>query len=184
MRHFLIGTTFTIAIAILGCGPSIAQQTKTAGQCNADYAANKPAIQAAKIKKKDFVASCRAGNEVIPGAAAAPAPTTPPVVAAPAPAAPVAPAAPATTGFFGRKKVAPAAPAPSTGAPTAANQFAAEAQAQGRCPGATVVWVNTKSGVYHFVGTKNYGNTKSGAYMCETDATAAGDRASKTEKHP
>ena len=44
--------------------------------------------------------------------------------------------------------------------------------------------MNTKSGVYHFAGTKNFGATKTGAYMCETDATAAGDRASKTEKHP
>ena len=50
--------------------------------------------------------------------------------------------------------------------------------------GQTVVWVNTKSGVYHFAGTKNYGHTKAGAYMCETDATAAGDHASKDEKHP
>ena len=40
------------------------------------------------------------------------------------------------------------------------------------------------SGVYHFAGTKNYGTTKAGAYMCENDATAAGDRASKQEKHP
>ena len=184
MRQLLVGATLTVAFALLGCWPSFAQQTKTAAQCNADYAANKPAIQAAKVKKKDFVASCRAGNEVIPGAAAAPAPAAPPIAAAPAPVAPAKPAAPANTGFFGRKKASPVARTPSTGAPIAANQFASQAQAEGRCPGATVVWVNTKSGVYHFAGSRNFGTTKAGAYMCEADATAAGDRASKTEKHP
>ena len=56
MRHLLVGATFTVAFSLLGCWPSLAQQTKTAAQCNADYAANKPAIQAAKVKKKDFVA--------------------------------------------------------------------------------------------------------------------------------
>jgi hypothetical protein len=43
---------------------------KTAKECNADYAANKAAIKASGETKKDFVASCRAGNETIPAAAA------------------------------------------------------------------------------------------------------------------
>ncbi len=191
MRRFLLVSTVAIGLGAMAWGPAAAQQPKTAAQCNADYAANKPAIKAAKIKKKDFVASCRAGNEAIPGAAAPPPAQT--AAPAPAPAAPPPAAAPASKpGFFGRKKATPApaqtaTPAPSPVAPTApagANQFQAAAQAQSRCPGALVVWVNTKSGVYHFAGTKNYGNTKQGAYMCESDAAAAGDRASKTEKHP
>ena len=180
MRRLIIFTAVSMALAALAQSPASAQQTKTAAQCNADYAANKAAIQAAKLKKKDFVASCRAGNEVIPGAAtAAPAPAPAPVqTAAPAAPAPVQPAAPSSP-------LNPfATPTTTTGAPVAANQYASAAQAEGRCPGATVVWVNTKSGVYHFAGTKNYGTTKAGAYMCENDATAAGDRASKQEKHP
>ena len=32
------------------------------------------------------------------------------------------------------------------------------------------VWVNTRSGVYHYPGTRWYGNTKSGKYMKEKDA--------------
>ncbi|BCM89384.1 nuclease [Abditibacteriota bacterium] len=36
------------------------------------------------------------------------------------------------------------------------------------------VWVNTKSGVYHYPGTRWYGNTKQGEYMSEKDALAAG----------
>src|SRR6266498_2777429 len=84
---------------------------------------------------------------------------------------------------------APAATAPASkpttaAAPTAAGQFSTETQAKARCPGDTVVWVNLDSKVYHFAGTRNYGTTKSGAYMCEKDATAAGSRAAKNEKRP
>lgn len=32
--------------------------------------------------------------------------------------------------------------------------------------------------------TRDYGNTKHGAYMCEADAQAAGNRAAKNERHP
>jgi hypothetical protein len=47
-----------------------------------------------------------------------------------------------------------------------------------------VVWVNDKSHVYHFPGTRDYGNTKHGEYMCEADAQSAGNRAAKNEHHP
>ena len=77
----------------------------------------------------------------------------------------------------------PFAPTPHVGA-TGAGQFATDAQARARCPSDTVVWVNTKSNIYHFAGRRDYGNTKQGAYMCEADAKAAGDRAAKNEKHP
>jgi hypothetical protein len=51
-------------------------------------------------------------------------------------------------------------------------------------PSDTVVWVNTKSRVYHYSGIRDYGNTKHGAYMCEADAKAGGDRAAMNEHHP
>lgn len=71
----------------------------------------------------------------------------------------------------------PAAPAQTAApAPTGAGQFASEAEARYRCPTDKVVWVNTRSRVYHYQGTHNYGHTKEGAYMCEADARAAGDR--------
>jgi hypothetical protein len=139
---------------------------KTAKECGADYDANKPAIKAAGQTKKAFVASCRAGNETIPAAPAA-APTAAP---APAPAA----AAPA-----------PMAPAPAAAAPKPmAAPSASEMEVKAKCPSDTVVWLNTKSRIYHFAGTHSYGNTKQGAYMCEMDAKAAGDRAAENEKHP
>lgn len=143
---------------------------KTAAQCNSEYSANKVAIKAGGQTKKEFVAACRSGTETIPTAAAAPAPAPAPIAPAPAPApAPYKPA--------------PVAPRPTAGA-TGAGGFATEGEARARCPSDTVVWVNTKSGVYHFAGTHNYGTTKQGTYMCEADAKAAHDRAAENEKHP
>ena len=52
------------------------------------------------------------------------------------------------------------------------------------CGSGTIVWANLDSKIYHFTGNKDYGNTKSGAYMCERDATSQGMRAAKNEKHP
>ena len=148
---------------------------KSAKDCSAEYSANKDAIKASGQKKKDFIAACRSGTETVPPA---PAAAAPPAAPAPAPMAAPAPApmAPAP---------APMAPAPKPmAAPTGAGEFQTDAEAKARCPTDTVVWVNTKSGVYHFAGTRSYGKTKQGAYMCEADAKAAGRRASEKEKHP
>jgi hypothetical protein len=38
------------------------------------------------------------------------------------------------------------------------------------------VWVNTPSGVYHYPGTRWYGNTNEGEYMSEKDALVSGYR--------
>lgn len=84
------------------------------------------------------------------------------------PAAGTTQAAPAT---------APAAKT-KTKAPIA-GQFATEAEAKSHCPADDVVWANNKSKIYHAAGTKGYGTTKKGAYMCRKDADAAGFRAPK-----
>ncbi len=149
---------------------------KTVSQCDAEYAANKAAIRASGQTKKDFVAACRAGNETIPQGTAA----APPAAPAPAPSPASAPA-PAPTQASG----VPAEPLYSSlPKPIASGEFASDQQASAHCPADTVVWVNTKSRVYHFAGTHNYAHTKEGAYMCEADAKAAGDRAAMNERHP
>jgi len=165
MRQFVIHSLAAAAIGALLAFPIAPAFAKTAAQCNADYAANKAAIKASGQTKKAYVAACRADTTGAPSTAAA-APT--------APAGYQQPPAPAPPPF---------APTPQVGA-TGAGQFATDAQARARCPSDTVVWVNTKSNVYHFVGRRDYGNTKQGGYMCEVDAKAAGDRAAKNEKHP
>ncbi|HEX9168551.1 MAG TPA: hypothetical protein VF886_06425 [Roseiarcus sp.] len=112
---------------------------------------------------QEFLKQCRTQKESSAAPAATPA-------AAPAPA----PAAPAQT--YQPKPV----PAQTAARATGAGQFTTAGEAQARCPSDKVVWVNTKSHVYHYAGTRSYGTTKQGAYMCEADANAAGDRASKS----
>jgi hypothetical protein len=72
-------------------------------------------------------------------------------------------------------------PPPGQGA---GNQYTTERQASFHCPSDTVVWANTRSNIYHFRGTHNYGSTVAGAYMCEQDAITEGMRAAKNERHP
>ncbi len=67
--------------------------------------------------------------------------------------------------------------------PTGAGQFHTEAEARYRCPTDKVVWVNTDSHIYHYQGARYYGQTKKGAFMCEADAKAAGDRAARNIVH-
>ncbi len=47
------------------------------------------------------------------------------------------------------------------------------------CPGDVVVWVNTRSGVYHYQGERYFGSTKQGKFVCEKAARAEGDRPTK-----
>ncbi len=73
---------------------------------------------------------------------------------------------------------------PGSATSTDANQYSTEAKARAHCGGDTVVWANTRSKIYHFRGTANYGNTVAGAYMCEGDSIGEGMRAAKNETHP
>jgi hypothetical protein len=82
--------------------------------------------------------------------------------------APYAQTPPAATG---RTPATSAAPAP---APGATGQFTTEAAARQHCPSDTVVWVNLGSKAYHASGTKYYGKTKRGAYMCQKEADQSG----------
>jgi hypothetical protein len=44
------------------------------------------------------------------------------------------------------------------------------------CARDTLVWVNTKSGIYHLPGMRWYGRTQEGEYMCKKAAEQAGHR--------
>jgi hypothetical protein len=124
----------------------------------------------------EFLKQCRAQLASTGGSSAAPQGGFAPAAPAPAPAP--APAQQQGSWFPWQRPSAPApAPAPANygaPAPTGAGSSASAQEAQYRCPGATVVWVNEKSYMYHFPGTHDYGNTKRGEYMYEADAQAAG----------
>jgi hypothetical protein len=74
---------------------------------------------------------------------------------------------------------------PRTTSPSApAGQFSSESDAKLHCPTDNVVWANTQSKIYHYSGTKYYGKTKQGAYMCQQDSDRSGFHAAKNEKAP
>ncbi len=148
---------------------------KTVRACQEEWRANRAANEAAGITQKAYVEKCRAGvTAAQPTPAPSPAPT---------------PARPAARTTAPPPTMPPSAPSPARaptkiGTPAGAGQFATVAEAKVRCPRDTVVWVNLDSKIYHFAGYKDYGTTKTGAYMCERDTAAAGFRAAKNEKHP
>jgi hypothetical protein len=57
--------------------------------------------------------------------------------------------------------------------------FSSEDDAQAHCPDLTVVWLNLNSGIYHMKAERWYGATNNGAYVCQQEADAAGDRATE-----
>jgi hypothetical protein len=54
--------------------------------------------------------------------------------------------------------------------------FDTEAAAQRHCPSDVIVWLNTKTGIFHEKGMRWYGRTREGAYVCRREALADGDR--------
>lgn len=61
--------------------------------------------------------------------------------------------------------------------------FSTQAAAQAHCPNDTVVYGENKSGgVYHFQGSRFYGNLKYGMYVCKTEADAGGWQPAKNNQ--
>jgi Protein of unknown function (DUF3761) len=157
MKYHLYVAAFVLGILISPTGtaaqaPAGAPAGST-GQCNDGTYTNAPSKKGA----------CRGHQGVkswFAASSSAPAPATP--ASSPAPAAVPAPAAPA------------AAPASNT-AKTTKTTTASSAPAAGGGPG--LVWLNTSSNVYHCYGTKYYGTTKTGKYVTEAQAKAAGAHA-------
>jgi hypothetical protein len=166
-----ISALFLAAAMSLATIPA-AQAQSIMKQCGDEWKAAKENNATNGMKWPQFLAQCRAQKEGAAAPAAAPAP-------APAAAPTLAPAPPPTPiQTYQPKPAVTHTMARATGA----GEFASEAEAKARCPTDTVVWVNTKSKsrTYHYPGTRWYGATKQGAYMCEADAVAAGDHASKS----
>ena len=152
-------------------------------QCGAQWQAAKAAGTTSGATWPQFLKACRtqlaSTTSAPPQGGFAPAAAAAPATPAPAPAPSPAPTQSGSLFPWQRPATAPTGGAASSGGGSASAQ-----QAQYRCPGSTVVWVNEHSHIYHFPGTRDYANTKSGAYMCEADAQASGNRAAKNEHHP
>jgi len=172
MRKTFVRLTAAAAImmgaALAGSGAANAESVMSA--CASQWKQAQAAGTTAGETWPQFLAQCKTQRS------SAPQPSS----ASNAPPAPAPAPAPAQSGSL-FPWWQPAAPAQTAApAPTGAGQFSTEAEARYRCPTDKVVWVNTKSRIYHYQGTHNYGHTKEGAYMCEADAKAAGDRAARS----
>jgi plastocyanin len=167
LRVALSAFLFVGAVGLASTGAVQAQSIMK--QCGDEWKAAKANNTTNGMEWRGFLKQCRDQKEGAAAPAAAPvaAPFSVPASIAPAPMQTNAP------------KPKPMQAARATGA----GEFSTELQAKGRCPGDTVVWVNTKgkSHTYHYSGSRWYGNTKQGAYMCEADAGAAGYHASKSK---
>lgn len=141
-------------------------------------------LTAALLATASLASAQTAAPTATPAASAAPTATPAkrhrqkPVAATPAPA--TATPTPAMT-----STPAPAMAGPSPAATTRAEKKAASSKAAQDLASATpapgggpgMVWVNTKSNVYHQSTSRYYGKTKVGKYMTESDAKAAGAHA-------
>ncbi len=58
-------------------------------------------------------------------------------------------------------------------------KFASEDMAHQRCPNDMVVWLPVPGNIFIRKGNPGYGATQHGAYICEHDAMAAGNRAAR-----
>ena len=168
LRAATAAVVFAACFGVAATGGARAESVMK--ECGAEWQAAKANNTTGGQTWQDFLKSCRTRHAGTPAAAAPAAAPAPAPVAVPAPAPAPAPV-----------QAALPKPAPKPMArPTGAGQFDTEYAAKARCPGDNVVWVNTKSHIYHYAGTRSYGTTKQGAYMCEADAVASGDRASKS----
>jgi len=70
-------------------------------------------------------------------------------------------------------------PPPSLAAASAAppTSYATEKEAEQRCSGDLVVWLDVPSRIYYFRGQQRYGATKDGGYVCRNEAKGARMRA-------
>ena len=164
MRNAFIHLPIAAALAagLLFAGSGAPRAESVMGACASQWKQAEAAGTTGGQTWPQFLAGCR--THVSSGFAPAPTPASAP---APAPA----PAPQSGSLFPWWQPQAPASPAA-----TQAGEFTTELQAKARCPSDTVVWVNTRSRVYHYSGTHNYGHTRKGAYMCEADARAGGNR--------
>jgi hypothetical protein len=164
------GAAFLVTAALAGSSGAKAESVMSA--CAADWKQAQAAGTTGGAAWPEFLAQCKTRRAQPSSTSMAPAP---------APAPPAAPAQSSGSLFPWWQPSTPAQTAAP--APTRAGEFRTEAEASYRCPTDKVVWVNTESHVYHYQGTRYYGRTKKGAYMCEADARAAGDRAPRTIIH-
>lgn len=178
-RFITVCGAILLAGALLGVTPGFAQTSTSRAT------ATKPA-PAGKAEKVDLNTATQQELEALPGIG----PASAKKIIAGRPYASVNDLSKAGVSAKTVDKIAPLVTAgPPTSAPSSASrppaagkssQVATSTQSEARVPpGKGMVWVNTKSGVFHSEGDRWYGKTKEGKFMTEAEALKAGYRAAK-----
>lgn len=191
LLFILIATTFIAA-------PLVKAQDAAASPSPSPSPAASPSATPKKHKAKPSPspaaspAATVTGKEtekVSPSPAASATPKKKKAKASPSPSPSASPMASATpkksflqklTGGGSSPSPSPAASASPSKKKAAASATPAKTPAPGGGPG--LVWVNTKSHLYHKQGSKWYGLTKEGKYMSEADAIKEGDKPAADSK--
>lgn len=160
MKATMTGTKTVFGMGLLMLAAAVYAQAPAAAPAGSTGQCRDGSYSSQATKK----GACRGHKGVADWYAAAPAAAPPAAAPAPAPAAAAAPA-PASA------PAAASAPASSSKKPPAFTPPATAAAGGG--PG--LVWVNSKSKVYHCPGDKWYGKTKEGQYLSEADAKTQGN---------
>jgi hypothetical protein len=179
MRNSL-GSLLTAAAIVFGLafgGPTAANAQSVMKTCASEWKQAQAAGTTSGQTWPQFLAQCRTRQS-----SAAPSPSSGSFAPAPPPAPAPAPASQSGSLFPWWQPSAPPASAPGAPPVTRVGEYTTELQARARCPSDTVVWVNTPTRIYHYAGTRYYGHTRRGAYMCEADARAAGYRATRNRQ--
>jgi helix-hairpin-helix protein len=171
-----------LAVGLLGVPTGFAQTSKGGAAAKPAQAEKAPG----KGEKVDLNTGTQAELEALPGIGPA---TAKKIIAG----RPYASVKDLSKAGVSAKTVDKIAPMVTAGAPTSAaspaarppaasksSEAAKSTQSEARVPPAKgMVWVNTKSGVFHSEGDRWYGKTKEGKFMTEADALKAGYRTAK-----
>ncbi len=194
-----------IGIAVLGLAPVVClgqQPAGVTGQCNDGSLTTVPSKQGAcsghKGVKKWFGASGPGATATSGKTSAAPK-NSQTVTAAPS-SSPDTSATSASTSGSSSKRSRKANSGTAASGSTTADTTATSSSATGTSAASTkssagktkpapgggpgLVWVNTATKVYHCPGAADYGTTKAGKYMSESDATAMGARPNRGKTCP
>lgn len=184
LRVIALCSAILLAGALLGVPGGFAQTSKGGAATTAKPAqAEKPSARGEKV---DLNTATQGELEALPGIG----PATAKKIIAGRPYASVTDLSKAGLSAKTVDKIAPmvtagAPPSPATSAPrppaaSKASEVAKSTQTEARvAPAKGMVWVNTKSGVFHSEGDRWYGKTKEGKFMTEGEALKTGYRAAK-----
>ena len=175
MKRSLSLVTFAVLLCCAS-GPTFAQSPaqERMKSCAQQWDAMKAANRTGGQSYRDFQKGCLSRQGSSSTTASAPATKTTP------PRSAKRESVPSTVGSGGPTSTMPPQSVDRWRANTSGQR--STAQSARNCGSDQVVWANPSTKVYHFSGSRFFGHTKEGTYMCLSESEREGYRAAKNEK--